>query len=197
MILKTEPEILNLGGIVASLYGINPRTIKGNDWWDIERKKAYESQHYHCIACGIHQSEAKYYHWLEAHELFKYDYEKLIATLDRIVPLCHSCHCYIHIGFTGIKSGREKVKEILSHGFKILKASKLKCNPTNIQLAKIYKIPTLGLKPIAGLRDVSKKELEEFRKRYEREGGWKLSFEGVMYKGKSIEQIKKEYCGYP
>lgn len=38
--MKLRPEILNHGALPLFLHGLNLRKIKGDDWWDITRKKA-------------------------------------------------------------------------------------------------------------------------------------------------------------
>lgn len=197
-ILKTEPNLLNEGGIPSHLFGVNPRNIKGHNWWERERQKAFVSTNYHCLACGVHKSEAKYRQWLEGHETFEYDTEKFIMTFSKIVPLCYACHQFVHIGRTSMYSNEERIKEILLHGFKILKeANFLKVNSSAIQIAQINNVTTLGLKPITEVETLDKEERQksrkEYRERYKTEDGWKLSFEGQIYPGKSNEQLKEEY----
>lgn len=80
------------------MHGVAPRVIKGKAWWDAKRQEAYKSTNYHCAACGVHKSRAKYHQWLEAHELYDLDYLRGRMVLREIVPLCHSCHNYIHSG---------------------------------------------------------------------------------------------------
>jgi len=112
------------------MHGMAPRVLFGQAWWDVVRKQAYASTGYRCAACGIPKSEAKYHHWLEGHELYEIDYPKGRMKLMEIVPLCHSCHNYIHSGRMQalVDKGEmkfQKMKDILCHGDAILKAAKL------------------------------------------------------------------------
>ena len=93
-----RPEILLHPNIPKPLHGVNPRTIKGDSWWAKQREQAYASTDYHCAACGVSASEAKEHKWLEAHELYDFDYAKGRMTFKETVPLCHYCHNYIHSG---------------------------------------------------------------------------------------------------
>lgn len=193
---KTEPKILNCRGIPGTLYGVNPRSIKGNEWWDMERRKAYASTNYRCLACGVDKYLAKYHQWLEAHELFKYNDKKLVCTLERIVPLCHACHNFIHIGRLSMFNNHQKVREVLLHGFKVLKEGNVKINRSYEAWAIRSSIDTKGLKFTKKIT-MSDKELKKHRDNYKKQGGWKFVFEGKTYSGKSMEQLRKEYRSVP
>jgi hypothetical protein len=124
------PEILCHPNIPKPLHGVNPRTIFGKEWWDIERHKAYASYAYHCAACGVKKENAKYHKWLEAHEFYLFDYPKGRVTFDHLVPLCHACHNYIHDGrmqmmVQKLEMTQQKYDEIMEHGDDIVKAAKL------------------------------------------------------------------------
>ncbi len=128
MILK--PEILTHPNIPKPLHGLNPRTLKGQEWWDETRQKAYASTDYHCVACGIAKKNAKKHQWLEAHEFFDIDYQTGRCEVISIEPLCHYCHNFIHSGRLKMIMGKDKTEEevieILEHGFSILAKNKLK-----------------------------------------------------------------------
>jgi len=126
---KTRPEILLHPNIPKPLHGIAPRVVKGQAWWDVVRRQAYASTGFRCAACGVRKQDAKYHQWLEAHELYEYDYEAGRLTLKEIVPLCHSCHNYIHSGRMAmmLDSGEmteEMYLDILAHGDRLIKGLK-------------------------------------------------------------------------
>lgn len=127
-----NPNILNHPNIPKPLHGLSPRVVKGDVWWDQTRKDAYARHGYRCAACGVPKSEAAWHKWLEGHEIYRFDYFAGSMVFDRVEPLCHACHVFIH-------SGRlEKVVEksndmplfkalaILYHGFSVLKKEGIK-----------------------------------------------------------------------
>lgn len=120
-----NPKLLTHPNIPKPLHGINPRTIMGKERWDVLRQEVYASTNYHCAACGVHKSKAFYHKWLEAHEDYDIDYVRGIVTINKIVPLCHACHNFIHSGrlYMLFKSGeysKKKCQHILQRGFTIL-----------------------------------------------------------------------------
>jgi hypothetical protein len=136
-----RPEILLHPNIPKPLHGLNPRTVLGKKWWDIERQKAYEKNNYCCWACGINKQIAKYHRWLEAHEYYEYNYKKGEAKLIEIVALCHSCHNFIHSGKMEImrdkgEMSEEKYLDIMKHGVSVLEKYDLldeKSKTNNVQ----------------------------------------------------------------
>ena len=127
---KPQPRILLSGSIPRPLHGVNPRTIKGKDWWDRQRKKAYEHNNNHCHACGVFKRDAKLFQWLEAHEIYEVDYENYRMKFKGIVALCHCCHAVIHAGRTvnvyfADRISEHKFETIVLHGKKIFTQQKL------------------------------------------------------------------------
>ena len=120
-----RPDILLHPNIPKPLHGISPREVYGSKWWDINRKNAYADAGYCCVTCGVPKEEAKMHNWLEAHEIYNYDYENGILTFREIVALCPYCHKFIHSGLCSIllKSGKlslETYDAIMEHGHRIL-----------------------------------------------------------------------------
>lgn len=121
-----RPELLLHPNIPKALHGVNPRSILGQKWWNEVRQKAYRKHDYHCYACGVHKTEAKYHQWLEAHEVYDINYATGKVEMTEIVALCHSCHNYIHdyrlyiLNVNG-QIDLKKYISILSHGERIIK----------------------------------------------------------------------------
>ena len=126
-----QAELLTHPNIPKPLHGVNPRTLLGQEWWERKRQEAYATYDFHCWACGIHKSHAKYHRWLEAHESYDIDYARGRVELRDIVALCHSCHNFIHSGrmwelYKQKQLTKEKMLNILQHGFHVLKQNNLK-----------------------------------------------------------------------
>lgn len=131
--MPNRPEILLHPNVPKPLHGLNPRTLLGQEWWDAARQKAYAASNYCCSACGIAKQAAPYHNWLEAHEMYQYDYQKKTATMTEIVALCHACHNFIHSGrmYHELVAGKmppEKFFAILKHGFLLIKQNQLSPN---------------------------------------------------------------------
>ncbi len=215
--LKLMPEILLQRTIPAPLFGVNPRIIKGKSWWDKIRKEAYASTGYCCIACGVSKSEAKYHKWLEAHESFKFDDVNYIAEVERIVPLCHACHSFIHRGRLSIMLVRglideNRYLEILLHGLDVIRDSGLVltieqndmlymvceriCMPPCVfRLKKPKKLKPVKPKTKKQQKEYIK-ELNELGKKYDALGGWRLLLDGVVYPGKTDNELSRDYGKY-
>jgi hypothetical protein len=147
---RTEPAILTHPHIPKPLHGMNPRSLKGQEWWDRARRKAYASTGYRCLACGVPKAQAHEHQWLEAHEWWRINYQEGTAVVERIVPLCHWCHSFIHSGRLQMIAGREKPIEvcvdILEHGFRILRDHKLRVFPVTLDFARAIGARTFGVR---------------------------------------------------
>ena len=139
--IKLQPELLTHPTIPKALHGLNPRTLKGQAWWNKTRQEAYKSTDYHCLACGVHKHSAKYHKWLEAHENYLYDYSTGRVEVQSIIPLCHSCHSFIHSQRLGMllnigQINYNKAFSIIQHGCNILSDNNLKGFNITIQFAE-------------------------------------------------------------
>lgn len=122
---KHLPDLLLMPPLVKALHGVCPRDIKGDDWWLETRQAVYKTNNYHCVACGVHKSNAKLHQWLEAHEYYQVDYANTKYTLKDIIPLCHCCHAFIHYQRTTAmlncgKINKDRFDTIMEHGKTIL-----------------------------------------------------------------------------
>jgi len=126
----TRPELLLHPNIPKPLHGMSPREIKGVEWWDKTREAVYKQAGYKCQCCGVHKKDAKFHKWLEAHEIYQYDYANGVATMVEIVALCHSCHAYIHSGLLEVNLKNKKITEdkywsIIDHGNALIREAGL------------------------------------------------------------------------
>ena len=183
--MNTEPQILLHPNIPKPLHGLNPRSIMGQGWWDVERQKAYASTDFHCLACGVEKRRALIYHWLEAHEYYKFDYSNGVIEIQRIIPLCHACHNYIHNGkllkdLTKMHISPEVFWLIVGHGTNVLGRANLPNNP--FMLNVLHTVKELGYHFPTWAERLLSSPLEF------PEGGediawedWRLSFNGKLY----------------
>lgn len=124
---QSRPELLLNANVPQPLYGVNPRTVLGQKWWDEERRRAYRSTGQRCAVCGVGGR-------LEAHEVYEIDYLLGRMTYLEAVPLCRSCHMFIHSGrllalVEQSKLPEWKYKEVLSRGERILREAGLTYQP--------------------------------------------------------------------
>jgi len=178
----TEPRILSHPHIPKPLHGLNPRSINGKQWWDQQRRRAYLSTNEHCLACGVERSRARYKPYLDAHEYFNVDYVRGMVTIEKIVPLCHYCHNFIHSGKLEMDLIYGRIDEsllcdILRHGFNVLKPSLIPCFPGTFDLALEHGItPTV---PYYTIPETTVKWSD-----------WKLVFEGREYHSKFKDEAE-------
>ncbi|MFA5037013.1 MAG: hypothetical protein WC479_07540 [Candidatus Izemoplasmatales bacterium] len=129
--VKSDPSLLLHSNIPKPLHEVNPRTIKGQEWWDKERRLTYEAQGDRCAACGTHKSQAKgKKKWLECHEVYEIDYAAGRAIFVKLVALCPYCHSFIHNGRLQalFDKGEITTKEyfaVINHGKEILEKHNL------------------------------------------------------------------------
>lgn len=186
--MDIRPDLLSMPNVPKPLHGLNPRTIMGNHAWNIERKKVYQSTDYHCAACGVHASNADFYQRVEAHEIYKIDYANGKATLLDIVPLCHSCHMFIHSGLLRIKAQKKEVsanhvRKIMAHGAKVLVKGQGRVFLGTAQLMDLVGVSRGGLTVIAPPKNVA-----EWSR-------WRLIWRGEEYKTEftSMRDWQKRY----
>lgn len=116
-----RPALLLHPPIPLALSGINPRTIRGKEWWDVVRRETYPLHDYHCFACDVHQLDTRSQR-LDAHECYNYNYKRKRAYFVEVVALCRDCHMFIH--WSHIEYGRDQ-RRVLPRGLKILHAAGL------------------------------------------------------------------------
>jgi hypothetical protein len=120
-----RPELLFHPQIPQPLHGVNPRSIKGKEWWDETRREAYAENNDCCWACGVHRSSAQPQQWLEAHEVYDINWKKGRMKLKEVVALCPLCHAFIHKGRVEAMVEKHKaqpkfLRRVIAHGLSIL-----------------------------------------------------------------------------
>lgn len=79
----------------------NVRSNVPKEHWNIIRKQVYINANYVCEVCGGVGSR----HPVECHEVWHYDDDTHMQTLDRMIALCPACHEVKHIGRTSAYGG--------------------------------------------------------------------------------------------
>lgn len=153
--------------IPHEIAGISPRTLNTKSWWNVIRQQAYAHNNFHCCACGIHKSKDPYHNWLEAHQIFDYDFENKFLIYVGVAALCHRCHRFIHIGLCSKIDGERKFNDVLFYGLKNL----------NMSLDNFESDKIAVCKKVESLK------------------GWKLLFDGNLYsyKEKDFYQVDGKF----
>jgi len=157
-----HPELLCHPWIPDSLFGVNPRTIRGAEWWDTQRAIAYRENNYCCWACGEPESEDN---WLEAHESYTYDPLNLILRFLDVSALCMKCHAFIHAGYLRRRVAKSAVTytdavAILTRGAAILQKAGLTPYYETIQVCKSFEVPVRDPPDIPSYDDVMRFKAE-------------------------------------
>lgn len=101
---KLDFQLVPDGCWYANLRSALPREV-----WDKLRRAAYARAGSKCSVCGAGGR-------LEAHEVWSYDDEKHIQSLQDIIAVCPACHAVIHIGRTALVG---KEAEAQAHFMKV------------------------------------------------------------------------------
>lgn len=106
--------LLTIELVPASAWNQNLRSIIPKKVWEKIRNEVLTKSNYKCGICGSLQK-------LECHEVWEYDDEKHIQKLAGFLALCKFCHGVKHIGFTGLKSDKDKIpmERYIKHFMKV------------------------------------------------------------------------------
>ncbi|KAA0686396.1 hypothetical protein [Enterococcus faecium] len=123
-------KILTQPVVPYALHYQNPRGIMGKTKWNKLKKEYQNKANHHCMICKKYVSH-KPGDWLELHEKYDYDFDRLIQKLTGYVAICHSCHMYIHQGLLGIQVqtgqvSKETARKIVDKGDLLLEQFNLK-----------------------------------------------------------------------
>lgn len=93
---KNDARIIGMPNIPKPLHHINPRNLLGKKTWDAMRRECYADADDTCEICGTKPDDKARRH---AHEVYNIDYKTGIATFERCICLCYTCHVLsIHTG---------------------------------------------------------------------------------------------------
>ena len=187
-----DPKLLTHENIPKPLHGINPRTIKGDIWWNDQRYEAYKTHNYRCWACGIYKREAHYHKWLEAHETYDINHQAATATFTGVVALCHVCHMFIHCGrmwnlYLYKEIPLSKVSHVMKRGFALLAGAGLEPALS----AKIIDLQMKGAQP-EKIEKLLRADVNSIQQDWTK---WHLVFEGQSYFSnfKNLDEWKEVY----
>jgi len=174
-----KPSLLGQANIPKALHGINPRTIMGATEWTKIRVNAIAKSPY-CKACGDPTRS------LELHEDYVANYQHMVMQLREYVPLCSSCHSFIHSGLLRSLLLKREVskyhtKRVLEHGLAVCRENGINVFHGGYILAKELNIDMSGIKSWA-----PKVSSEGW-------GQWRLLYNNEYYKGLTQKQWMNKY----
>ena len=164
-----RPELLLHPMIPRSLSGVNPRRIKGKEWWDKTRKAAYAENNYCCWACGAHRMDTTE-QLLDGHETYEYNFDKRTMRYEGTVALCRRCHEFIH--FNTLSPPSRATRRLVS-GIEYLRSVGIK-PPYPQVTAAMYR--GYGTQPVDAAEQKRIHSLLAKR--------WTLEFEHKLFKGR-------------
>lgn len=101
--------MMRLGGfklkielVPSSCWYSNLRNAVKREVWNRQRFKSYYEAGYRCSICGVNRV-------LYCHEVWSYDDDELVQTLEGFVALCENCHMIKHIGYAGVRASEGKL----------------------------------------------------------------------------------------
>lgn len=179
-----KPEVLTCDNVPKPLHGTAPRTIFGAKWWDETRQAAYASTDYHCIACWCPKEDA-YKKQLHAHEYYDINYAIGEVTVKAIIPLCPTCHDFIHSGrlLKLVEKGQYSAasgKAIMERGCALLMANDLDPSfSTILNMQEMSNMIDFDMKIFEWVLsyDIDEPEMASW-------GEWHYLIEGEKYYGK-------------
>lgn len=102
--------MLTIELVPKSSWYTNVRSEVSQKEWDLIRKSVYKRAGYRCEVCGGRGTD----HPVECHEVWEYDDDNHVQTLQKMVALCPSCHEVKHIGRASLNGNRLRAAEHLA-----------------------------------------------------------------------------------
>ena len=103
-------KLLTVELVPSTCWFSNVRDHVSKATWDKLRKATYTQANYHCEVCGGRGHK----HPVECHEIWHYDDQNYIQTLEGLTALCPSCHQVKHIGLAGLRGRGEEAEAHLA-----------------------------------------------------------------------------------
>lgn len=100
--------------VPSTSWGNNLRNALTKAEWDIIRKQTYRESGYRCSICGVASM-------IHCHEVWHYNDETYIQTLEKLQCLCNLCHNVKHYGNTEILAadGKLSIDSVVEHFCKV------------------------------------------------------------------------------
>jgi hypothetical protein len=176
---QLQPGLLGQGTIPKPLHGINPRTIMGASAWSKLRVNIINDSPY-CKACGKDTLV------LDLHEDYAINYVEGSLILKQYVPLCKTCHSFIHSGLLTVLISNSDIsifkgQQIIQHGLNICRDNKIKVFYHTMALAEKLKVSTTGISSWTPPPS------------YKAWTDWYLEYEGAKHKGMSKKAWEGRY----
>lgn len=106
--------------VPSTAWNRNLRDLLPPGAWDTLRKQVYRQYQYHCGIC--HASNTQ----LSCHEIWQYDDDRHIQSLQGFIALCQWCHHCKHIGLAGILASRGELdyEQVITHFLRVNQCSR-------------------------------------------------------------------------
>jgi hypothetical protein len=100
--MKLLPEL-------SSNWGVTIKPVYGAGVWDKYRKKSYAKAGHKCEICGESGLNQGFKHPVECHEIWSWDIENSVQTLEGLISLCPLCHKAKHFGRNGMEQSIDRM----------------------------------------------------------------------------------------
>lgn len=103
-------KLLTVELVPSTCWFSNVRSHVNKSTWDFLRQSTYKQANFRCEVCGGRGKK-----WpVECHEIWHYDDQNYIQSLEGLIALCPSCHEVKHIGLAGIRGHGERAEAHLA-----------------------------------------------------------------------------------
>lgn len=117
--MKNFPLTIEL--VPKTCWYSNVRSNVSIQEWDKIRKKCYSIANNKCEVCGDNGRNQGVKHFVECHEIWKYNDEKKEQILIGLIALCPYCHKTKHVGLAQMKG---EINIVINQLMKVNKMTK-------------------------------------------------------------------------